>query len=397
MLWAVVLCCCFLMAFSHYQPELIRFAKEHNIIISCLPPHTTHESQPLDASVFKPLKQNWQELCDQYMKNNPGKVVTKYQFLVYWNRLGKKTMTPATIMAGFRRCGVYPLNPDAIDCSISISNPGATLESFGGGSSDNSEDEDGENDKDDIEQHWLFQTRFEEGYDLPDTDYLEWLRVHHPESLPEDPLPDNRKYSLADDFSSIDPSLAEGYDRLVDSLTFEALMGYGGDDTFPSLGMLDHGDTGETRSTSAVSESSTSITTPSLTCNTASVSNGSTDSLTLNMAGISNGLIDFPSHCWYSWHLKWIDWLLLLLTPLVARADRPTPHSGISSGLTDSPSLTLSTPGGSNGSTDSPLSLTAQLVALTDRPTPPLSLSSHLVAQADWPTLHRSLSSHLVA
>ena len=49
---------------SHYQPELIRFAKEHDIIIYCLPPHTTHKSQPLDANVFKPLKQNWQELCD---------------------------------------------------------------------------------------------------------------------------------------------------------------------------------------------------------------------------------------------------------------------------------------------------------------------------------------------
>ena len=74
---------------------------------------------------------------------------------------------------------MYPLNPDAIDCSISVSNPEATLESFGGDSSENSEDEDGENDKVNIEQHRLFQTQFEEGYDLPDPDYLEWLRVHH--------------------------------------------------------------------------------------------------------------------------------------------------------------------------------------------------------------------------
>ena len=45
---------------------------------------------------------------------------------------------------------------------------------------------------------------------------------------------------------------------------FEALMGY---DIFPSLGMLNHSDTGQTRSTSAVSESSRSTTTPSLTSN----------------------------------------------------------------------------------------------------------------------------------
>ena len=33
----------------------------------------THESQPLDASVFKPLKQNWQDVCHQYVQDNPGK------------------------------------------------------------------------------------------------------------------------------------------------------------------------------------------------------------------------------------------------------------------------------------------------------------------------------------
>ena len=45
---------------SHYQPELVQYAKEKDVILFCLPPHTKHESQPLDISVFKPLKQNWQ-------------------------------------------------------------------------------------------------------------------------------------------------------------------------------------------------------------------------------------------------------------------------------------------------------------------------------------------------
>ena len=106
---------------SYYQPNLIRSTKEHDIIIFCLPPQTTHQSQLLDASVFKPLKQNWQE---QYMKNNPCKVVTKHQFSGLLKQAWDKTMTPTTIMAVFMGCGVYPLNPDAIDCSISVSNPG---------------------------------------------------------------------------------------------------------------------------------------------------------------------------------------------------------------------------------------------------------------------------------
>ena len=125
---------------SHYQPKLVLFAKEHDIIIFCLPPHTTHESQPLDASVFKSLKQNWQELCGQYMKENPGKVVTKYQFSGLL-RPEKKLMTLMTVLAGFRRCGVLPIEPDVIDCSISVSNPEATLESVDGGGSYSPDDE----------------------------------------------------------------------------------------------------------------------------------------------------------------------------------------------------------------------------------------------------------------
>ena len=111
---------------SHYQPDLITFAKDHDIILFCLPPHTTHESQPLEASVFKPLKQNWQDVCHRYMQDNPCKVVTKYQFSALLNQAWQQTMTPSTIISGFRRCGVFPFNPDAIDCSISASNPEAT-------------------------------------------------------------------------------------------------------------------------------------------------------------------------------------------------------------------------------------------------------------------------------
>ena len=44
---------------SHYQPAQIKFDKDQEIILFCLPPHTTHELQPLDTSVFKPLKQHW--------------------------------------------------------------------------------------------------------------------------------------------------------------------------------------------------------------------------------------------------------------------------------------------------------------------------------------------------
>ena len=61
---------------SHYQPELISYVREFGIILFCLPPHTTHESQPLDVSVFKLLKQNWQHACHNFIQ--AWLVITKY-------------------------------------------------------------------------------------------------------------------------------------------------------------------------------------------------------------------------------------------------------------------------------------------------------------------------------
>lgn len=57
---------------THYQPELIKFAKKHEIILFCLPPHTTHESQPLDASVFKSLKLHWHDACHSFVEKILG-------------------------------------------------------------------------------------------------------------------------------------------------------------------------------------------------------------------------------------------------------------------------------------------------------------------------------------
>lgn len=64
----------------HFQLEMVKYAKETEVIVFCLLPHTTHASQPLDAAVFGPLKQHWANACHKDMQKNPGKGITKYQF-----------------------------------------------------------------------------------------------------------------------------------------------------------------------------------------------------------------------------------------------------------------------------------------------------------------------------
>ena len=41
---------------THYELPTVEFAKENDVIMLCLPPHSTHASQPLDTCVFNPLK-----------------------------------------------------------------------------------------------------------------------------------------------------------------------------------------------------------------------------------------------------------------------------------------------------------------------------------------------------
>ena len=103
---------------SHYQLELIAYAEENGVVMFCLPPHTTCETHPLDTSVFKPLKENWQEVCNHYVQENTRRVITKYSFSAHeaWS----KTMVPTVIMSGFRRSGIYPFNPAAVEYGVNI-------------------------------------------------------------------------------------------------------------------------------------------------------------------------------------------------------------------------------------------------------------------------------------
>jgi len=99
---------------THYQPQSVRFAKEHDVIMLCLPPHTSHESQPLDCGVFGPLKSQWTKVCHTWYQKNPGKVITRFQFSGLFSQAWAKAISPANIIAGFRTCGVFPFNPKAI-------------------------------------------------------------------------------------------------------------------------------------------------------------------------------------------------------------------------------------------------------------------------------------------
>ena len=99
---------------SHYTLELVKAAAEKDVIIFCLPPHTTADSQPFDTSCFGPLKTYWFETCCQYLFDNPGRIITKFQFSSLFAQAWSKGMTINNIVYGFRSAGIYPFAPNVI-------------------------------------------------------------------------------------------------------------------------------------------------------------------------------------------------------------------------------------------------------------------------------------------
>ena len=209
---------------SHFELSSIKMAAENQVSILCLPPHTTHESQPLDSSVFGPLKKNWTEICHDFQQQNPGAVITKYNFSKLFAQAWLKSLSAQNLISGFKKCGIYPFDRAAIEIiddsptepsnhTETISNhsptepthkdktisgysptePAHNDETISGYSptepANNNELASSsfllatadENESITEAMASKFERRFEEGYDLPDPMYQKWLAINHPE------------------------------------------------------------------------------------------------------------------------------------------------------------------------------------------------------------------------
>ena len=115
---------------SHMTMELIQFCNENRIILYALPPNTTHIMQPADVSVFKPLKSKWKTTVRdwQMRPENNNKVVSKSTFCPLLNNVLTNINLTETIKNGFRKCGLYPFNPDKVDYSKCVKNQLELLE-----------------------------------------------------------------------------------------------------------------------------------------------------------------------------------------------------------------------------------------------------------------------------
>ncbi|KAK3741118.1 hypothetical protein RRG08_042485 [Elysia crispata] len=120
---------------SHISLPLIEEALANNVSLLRLPSHLTHLLQPLDTSVFRPVKSKWQSLLVKYARTHAGPVSKKH-FPGLISHLFKDSFTADQVKGGFRGTGIFPYNMNAIDTTnfaqrpqIAASTPAASQSS----------------------------------------------------------------------------------------------------------------------------------------------------------------------------------------------------------------------------------------------------------------------------
>ncbi|KAJ8950560.1 hypothetical protein NQ318_015693 [Aromia moschata] len=121
---------------SHFAPSVVQAAQENDIYMCPFPANATHLMQPLDVSVFGPMKKKWRAILETWRKESryPGSI-PKEQFPILLNRLWLHISDTVSqnLISGFRTTGLYPCNPQEVlrklpDAAVQEEQIGRTLD-----------------------------------------------------------------------------------------------------------------------------------------------------------------------------------------------------------------------------------------------------------------------------
>ena len=96
---------------SHISLKAYDFCKANHIIMLSIPPHSSHKIQPLDVVFYGPLKNEYRNECNLFMKTQLMRPITPYDVAALFNRAYSTVATISKGVSGFRSAGIYPLNP----------------------------------------------------------------------------------------------------------------------------------------------------------------------------------------------------------------------------------------------------------------------------------------------
>ncbi|KAL9697290.1 hypothetical protein quinque_000731 [Culex quinquefasciatus] len=88
----------------------IEKARANHVTVISFPPHSSHKLQPLDVSFMGPLKTNFSQVIERYLKANPGKAVTINDVSELLGDAYLRSATPKNAIVGFDKTGLWPFN-----------------------------------------------------------------------------------------------------------------------------------------------------------------------------------------------------------------------------------------------------------------------------------------------
>ena len=95
---------------THVDVDVVTKAKELDIIMVALPPHTSHLYQPLDVGVFSPLKHAYHLEMDVLHKTKGFQNITEADYTTALAHAYVISVIDTNIIGGFSGACIYPLN-----------------------------------------------------------------------------------------------------------------------------------------------------------------------------------------------------------------------------------------------------------------------------------------------
>lgn len=100
---------------THLTLALSKLCDELKIVLICLYPNSTRILQPADVAIFRPIKLGWTKELQIWRTSNLDSQFSRKHFAPMLKKVIDKYTKKETIANGFRACGLFPFNANAID------------------------------------------------------------------------------------------------------------------------------------------------------------------------------------------------------------------------------------------------------------------------------------------
>lgn len=95
---------------SHESVDFMYLCYQHKIHLLYLPPHTSHVLQPLDLSVFSPLKHFYRKEVGFLSLLTDSSPVGKQNFLLCYHKAREQALSSSNIKGGWKASGLWPVS-----------------------------------------------------------------------------------------------------------------------------------------------------------------------------------------------------------------------------------------------------------------------------------------------